>query len=97
MATRLILAVVPHERDVSAAALEDAIPGESWRASLRSCHCMTVIGIRPAKRLTKYESEVTQLAFSYWLDRLGVADGSPEDDFARAQREVWANRGHRRH
>jgi len=42
--------------------------------------------------VTKRQREIVDLAFEYWLARFGVEEGSPEDDFYRAQREVTARR-----
>jgi hypothetical protein len=50
---------------------------------------MKVIPIRSGRSKTE-KQEVVELAFQNWLERLGLVDGSPEDDFRRAQREVMA-------
>ena len=49
---------------------------------------MKVIPIPSRTSMTKQEQEIVDLAFENWLERLGVLDGSPEDDFYRAEREV---------
>lgn len=49
---------------------------------------MTVIRIR--RDMTERQREIVELAFGYWLARFGVLEGSPENDFYRAQREVTA-------
>ena len=51
---------------------------------------MKVIRIRREFFLTPQQREIVELAFAYWLSRFGVVEGSPEDDFYRAQREVMA-------
>jgi hypothetical protein len=40
--------------------------------------------------LTKWQREVVELAFEYWLERFGVLEGTPGDDFHRPQRDVMA-------
>lgn len=52
---------------------------------------MKVVPIRSARSMKAQKQEVVELAFHNWLARLGVLEGSPEDDFYRAHREVMAN------
>jgi hypothetical protein len=51
---------------------------------------MKVISIRSGRSMTEQQEEIVELAFENWLARFGVLEGSPEDDFYRAQREVMA-------
>ena len=36
--------------------------------------------------------EIAELAFLYWLERLGIQEGSPEEDLFRAYRDVVERR-----
>jgi hypothetical protein len=49
---------------------------------------MKVIPIRPKTGVSDRHDEVADQAFDYWLARFGVSYGSPEDDLARAEREL---------
>ena len=51
-----------------------------------------VIYIRRDLFLTQQQREVVQLAFDYWRASFGLLEGSPEDHFYRARREVIAKR-----
>jgi len=51
---------------------------------------MKVIPIRSGRSMIKQQQEIVELAFQNWLSRLGVLQGSPEDDFYRAHRAVMA-------
>jgi hypothetical protein len=51
---------------------------------------MRVIPIRSYPPISDQQREIAGLAYEYWLARFGVLEGSPEDDFYRAQREVMA-------
>jgi len=53
---------------------------------------MGVIPIRSGRSMTEQQHEIAELAFENWLTRFCVLEGSPEDDFYRAQREVMARR-----
>ena len=49
---------------------------------------MKGISIRSARSRKTQHQEIVELAFEKWLARLGELDGSPEDDFYWALREV---------
>ena len=51
-----------------------------------------VIRIRRDLFLTQQQREVVQLAFDYWRASFGLLEGSPEDHFYRARREVMTTR-----
>jgi len=52
------------------------------RMTPRVCDRLTPRNIAPAK-----QREIAALAFNLWLDR-GFQNGSPQEDWLRAQREV---------
>ena len=54
------------------------------------------IPIRSARSMQAQQQEIVELAFEHWLARFGLLEGSPEDDFYRAQREVMARRSRSR-
>jgi len=39
-----------------------------------------IIPIRSGRSMTEQQQEIVELAFENWLERLGVLEGSPEDD-----------------
>jgi len=49
---------------------------------------MKVIPIRPKIGVDDRHDEMADQAFNYWLARFGLRYGSPEEDLARAEREV---------
>lgn len=51
---------------------------------------MKVVPIRSGRSMKALQQEIVELAFQNWLARLGVLEGSPEDDLYQAQREVMA-------
>ena len=53
---------------------------------------MKVIPIRRDYFVSEGHREVAELAFEFWLARFGVCYGPPEDDLARAHRELMAIR-----
>jgi hypothetical protein len=38
--------------------------------------------------LSAQQREIVDLAFLYWRDRLGFRDGTPEQDFLQAHRDI---------
>ena len=51
-----------------------------------------VIRIRRDLFLTEQQREIVQLAFDYWRASFGLLEGSAEDHFYRAQREVMTRK-----
>jgi len=51
-----------------------------------------VIPICSGTPMSERQREIAELAYEYWLARFGVLEGSPEDDFYRAQRVVMTKR-----
>ena len=60
------------------------------RSALRA-NSVKEITIHQDILLTEQQREIVELAFEYWLARLGVLEGSPEEDLYRAEREVMAS------
>lgn len=42
----------------------------------------------PFRSRASKAQETADLAFAYWRERLGIEEGSPEEDLIRAQREM---------
>lgn len=42
------------------------------------------------------QEAIARLAYGYWLERQGSNDGSAEEDWLRAEREVLARQSHAR-
>lgn len=49
---------------------------------------MRVMSIRSGTPMSEQQCEIAELAYEYWLARFGVLEGSPEEHFYRAQRDV---------
>ena len=42
----------------------------------------------PFRSRASKTQETADLAFAYWRERLGIGEGSPEEDLLRAEREM---------